>query len=81
MPEWGVDGAYFDGSGYVEVLFGTPKSDYKFEQYIKLISRNGILLLFQRQVRRGLQLRICDRLTQVMVLMSFFSLLRISMCA
>uniref|UniRef100_A0A8C1MUB0 Laminin, alpha 5 n=1 Tax=Cyprinus carpio TaxID=7962 RepID=A0A8C1MUB0_CYPCA len=49
MPEWGVDGAYFDGSGYVEVLFGTPKSDYKFEQYIKLISRNGILLLFQRQ--------------------------------
>uniref|UniRef100_A0A672R3F9 Laminin subunit alpha-5 n=1 Tax=Sinocyclocheilus grahami TaxID=75366 RepID=A0A672R3F9_SINGR len=54
-PEWGVDGVYFDGSGYVEVLFETLKDDRVFEQHVKLISQNGILLLFQRQVRRGLQ--------------------------
>uniref|UniRef100_A0A671KLI3 Laminin subunit alpha-5-like n=1 Tax=Sinocyclocheilus anshuiensis TaxID=1608454 RepID=A0A671KLI3_9TELE len=48
-PEWGVDGVYFDGSGYVEVLFETLKDDRVFEQHVKLISQNGILLLFQRQ--------------------------------
>ncbi|XP_043080700.1 laminin subunit alpha-5 isoform X1 [Puntigrus tetrazona] len=48
-PEWGVDGVYFDGSGYVEVLFETQKDDRLFEQHVKLISQNGILLLFQRQ--------------------------------
>ncbi|XP_016364529.1 laminin subunit alpha-5-like [Sinocyclocheilus rhinocerous] len=48
-PEWLVNGVYFDGSGYVEVLFETLKDDRVFEQHIKLISQNGILLLFQRQ--------------------------------
>uniref|UniRef100_A0A672MXZ0 Laminin, alpha 5 n=1 Tax=Sinocyclocheilus grahami TaxID=75366 RepID=A0A672MXZ0_SINGR len=48
-PEWGVNGVYFDGSGYVEVLFETLKDDRVFEQHVKLISQNGILLLFQRQ--------------------------------
>uniref|UniRef100_A0A8C1UB59 Laminin, alpha 5 n=1 Tax=Cyprinus carpio TaxID=7962 RepID=A0A8C1UB59_CYPCA len=48
-PEWVVDGVYFDGSGYVEVLFETLKDDRVFEQHVKLISQNGILLLFQRQ--------------------------------
>uniref|UniRef100_A0A671KQZ1 Laminin subunit alpha-5 n=1 Tax=Sinocyclocheilus anshuiensis TaxID=1608454 RepID=A0A671KQZ1_9TELE len=48
-PEWVVNGVYFDGSGYVEVLFETLKDDRVFEQHIKLISQNGILLLFQRQ--------------------------------
>ncbi len=54
-PEWGVDGVYFDGSGYVEVLFESLKGDRVFEQHVKLISQNGILLLFQREVGRGLQ--------------------------
>lgn len=42
---------YFDGSGYVEVLFETLKDDRVFEQHVKLISQNGILLSFQRGVR------------------------------
>ncbi|XP_052396695.1 laminin subunit alpha-5-like [Carassius gibelio] len=48
-PTWGIDGEYFDGSGYVEVLFDTLKDNNKLEQSIKLISQNGILLLLQRQ--------------------------------
>ncbi|XDV45702.1 hypothetical protein PO909_013751, partial [Leuciscus waleckii] len=47
-PEWTVDGVYFDGSGYVEVTFETQKEDRVFEQYIKLVSQNGILMSFQR---------------------------------
>ncbi|XP_056106000.1 laminin subunit alpha-5 isoform X1 [Rhinichthys klamathensis goyatoka] len=47
-PEWTVDGVYFDGSGYVEVLFETLKDDRVFEQNVKLVSQNGILLSFQR---------------------------------
>ncbi|XP_057219104.1 laminin subunit alpha-5 isoform X1 [Triplophysa rosa] len=47
-PEWVVDGVYFDGSGYVEVEFNTQKDDRQFEQYVKLISQDGILLLFHR---------------------------------
>nr|XP_009294934.1 laminin subunit alpha-5 isoform X1 [Danio rerio] len=48
-PEWVVDGVYFDGTGYVEVLFETQKGDRTFDQTIRLISQNGILLSFQRE--------------------------------
>ncbi|XP_051518234.1 laminin subunit alpha-5 [Myxocyprinus asiaticus] len=47
-PEWVVDGVYFDGSGYVEVLFEARTDDRLFEQQVKLISQNGIIMLFHR---------------------------------
>ncbi|XP_051961295.1 laminin subunit alpha-5-like [Xyrauchen texanus] len=47
-PQWVVDGVYFDGSGYVEVLFEARSDDRLFEQYVKVISQNGILMLFHR---------------------------------
>ncbi|XP_073731136.1 laminin subunit alpha-5 [Misgurnus anguillicaudatus] len=46
-PDWVVDGVYFDGSGYVEVLFNVQSADtQRFEQQVKLVSQNGILMLF-----------------------------------
>ncbi|KAL4655456.1 laminin subunit alpha-5 isoform X1 [Arapaima gigas] len=43
---WVNDGAYFDGTGYAEISFtleGT--SQRRFEQEVKVLSHNGILLL------------------------------------
>ncbi|TRY84024.1 hypothetical protein DNTS_013565, partial [Danionella cerebrum] len=46
-PEWVVDGVYFDGTGFVEVVYETSKVNPQFEQFVRIISRNGILLSFQ----------------------------------
>ncbi|KAM4609874.1 laminin subunit alpha-5 [Polymixia lowei] len=46
--QWVNDGAYFDGSGYAEVTFGDDSSStQRFEQEVKLLSHNGILLMLQ----------------------------------
>uniref|UniRef100_A0A8K9UV88 Laminin subunit alpha-5 n=1 Tax=Oncorhynchus mykiss TaxID=8022 RepID=A0A8K9UV88_ONCMY len=50
--QWVNDAAYFDGTGYAEV---TLKEDtgkmQRFEQEVKLMSHNGILLMLLSQVR------------------------------
>lgn len=48
---WIEDAAYFDGTGYAEI---TPKpgcSNARFDLDVKLVSQNGILLLFRNEVR------------------------------
>uniref|UniRef100_A0A8C9WEB0 Laminin, alpha 5 n=1 Tax=Scleropages formosus TaxID=113540 RepID=A0A8C9WEB0_SCLFO len=41
---WVNDGAYFDGTGYAEIAFG--EGQRRFEQEARVLSHNGILLLF-----------------------------------
>ncbi|XP_076132765.1 laminin subunit alpha-5 isoform X1 [Alosa pseudoharengus] len=45
-----VSGAvYFDGSGYAEVTFNGEASTLRFEQEVRLLSYNGIVLLLQNE--------------------------------
>uniref|UniRef100_UPI0037E9B905 laminin subunit alpha-5 n=1 Tax=Semicossyphus pulcher TaxID=241346 RepID=UPI0037E9B905 len=45
---WVNDGAYFDGSGFAEIKFTDESTRMqRFEQEVKLLSHNGILLLLQ----------------------------------
>lgn len=49
---WVDDAAYFDGTGFSEVTFADEATRMqRFEQEVKLISHNGILLLLQNGVR------------------------------
>uniref|UniRef100_A0AAZ3R377 Laminin subunit alpha-5 n=1 Tax=Oncorhynchus tshawytscha TaxID=74940 RepID=A0AAZ3R377_ONCTS len=49
---WVNDAAYFDGTGYAEVTFKEDAGKMqRFEQEVKLISHNGILLMLLSQVR------------------------------
>ncbi|KAM3872260.1 laminin subunit alpha-5 [Diretmus argenteus] len=46
--QWVNDAAYFDGTGYAEITFKEETSKtHRFEQEVKLLSHNGILLLLQ----------------------------------
>ncbi|XP_073325739.1 laminin subunit alpha-5 [Pagrus major] len=43
---WENDGAYFDGSGFAEITFaGESTRMQRFEQEVKVLSHNGVLLL------------------------------------
>ena len=55
---WVNDGSYFDGTGYAEITFSEemPRVQ-RFEQEVKLISHNGILLLLQKEVNTLLIIR------------------------
>ncbi|KAM9785933.1 laminin subunit alpha-5 [Neosynchiropus ocellatus] len=45
---WVNDAAYFDGTGYAEITFSDVSANIqRFEQEVKLLSHNGILLLLQ----------------------------------
>ncbi|XP_047462931.1 laminin subunit alpha-5 isoform X2 [Mugil cephalus] len=45
---WVNDAAYFDGTGFAEISFNGEAAQYlRFEQEIKLLSHNGILLLLR----------------------------------
>nr|XP_020511496.2 laminin subunit alpha-5-like [Labrus bergylta] len=45
---WVNDASYFDGTGFAEIKFSDQSTRIKrFEQEVKLLSHNGILLLFQ----------------------------------
>ncbi|KAA8582349.1 hypothetical protein FQN60_009089 [Etheostoma spectabile] len=47
---WVNDAAYFDGTGFAEILLNEETSRIqRFEQEVKLISHNGILLLLQKE--------------------------------
>ncbi|KAK1898797.1 Laminin subunit alpha-5 [Dissostichus eleginoides] len=47
---WVNDAAYFDGTGYAEITFSEEVSRIqRFDQEVKLISHNGILLLLQKE--------------------------------
>uniref|UniRef100_A0A8C7JXD6 Laminin subunit alpha-5 n=1 Tax=Oncorhynchus kisutch TaxID=8019 RepID=A0A8C7JXD6_ONCKI len=49
---WVNDAAYFDGTGYAQVTFKEDAGKMqRFEQEVKLISHNGILLMLLSQVR------------------------------
>lgn len=50
--QWKEDGSYFDGTGYAEITPPPKCSIARFEQEIKLVSHNGILLLLRNEVRR-----------------------------
>ncbi|XP_066558405.1 laminin subunit alpha-5 isoform X2 [Amia ocellicauda] len=46
--QWVNDGAYFDGTGYAQIEFNVDvNATRRFEQEIKVVSYNGILLLLQ----------------------------------
>ncbi|KAJ3586856.1 hypothetical protein NHX12_013248, partial [Muraenolepis orangiensis] len=50
--QWVNDAAYFDGSGHAEVVFKDDSPRIKrFEQEVKLLSHNGILLMLHSQGR------------------------------
>ncbi|XP_031422129.1 laminin subunit alpha-5 isoform X2 [Clupea harengus] len=49
IQTWVSDAAYFDGSGHAEVTFKLDSSPQRFEQEVRLISHNGILLLLQNE--------------------------------
>ncbi|XP_053704727.1 laminin subunit alpha-5 isoform X1 [Synchiropus splendidus] len=45
---WVNDAAYFDGTGYAQITFSDVSANIqRFEQEVKLLSHNGILLLLQ----------------------------------
>ncbi|XP_063064918.1 laminin subunit alpha-5 isoform X2 [Engraulis encrasicolus] len=43
--QWASSGGFFDGSGYAEVPFSGDAPTPRFEQEVRLISHNGIVLL------------------------------------
>uniref|UniRef100_A0A8C2ZML6 Laminin subunit alpha-5 n=1 Tax=Cyclopterus lumpus TaxID=8103 RepID=A0A8C2ZML6_CYCLU len=48
---WVNDAAYFDGTGFAEISFADESARIqRFEQEVKLISHNGILLLLHKEV-------------------------------
>ncbi|CAL8370062.1 unnamed protein product [Lota lota] len=48
--QWVNDAAYFDGSGFAEVVFNQDSTRMqRFEQEVKLLSHNGILLMLLNQ--------------------------------
>ncbi|XP_030280261.1 laminin subunit alpha-5 isoform X2 [Sparus aurata] len=49
---WENDAAYFDGSGFAEITFaGEASRMQRFEQEVKVLSHNGVLLLLHNQAR------------------------------
>lgn len=52
---WVNDAAYFDGTGFAEILFSDESARMqRFEQEVKLLSHNGVLLLLQNGVKTSL---------------------------
>lgn len=50
---WENDGTYFDGAGWAEVTLQNelqPRGD-RLEQEVKVVSRNGILIMLQNGVK------------------------------
>lgn len=48
---WVNDAAYFDGTGFAQIAFAEESTRMqRFEQEVKLLSHNGILLLLHNQV-------------------------------
>lgn len=51
---WVNDAAYFDGTGFAQITFSEESARMqRFEQEVKLLSHNGILLLLQNGVKRS----------------------------
>uniref|UniRef100_A0A3B4YWT5 Laminin A chain n=1 Tax=Stegastes partitus TaxID=144197 RepID=A0A3B4YWT5_9TELE len=49
---WVNDAAYFDGTGFAEITISDDRSQVqRFEQEVKLLSHNGILLLLHSEVK------------------------------
>jgi len=49
---WVNDASYFDGTGFAEITFADESARIqRFEQEVKLISHNGILLLLHKEVK------------------------------
>ncbi|XP_015258525.1 PREDICTED: laminin subunit alpha-5, partial [Cyprinodon variegatus] len=47
---WVTDGAYFDGTGFAEIVFNKDNV-LRFEQEFRLISQQGIILLLKHQMQ------------------------------
>lgn len=53
---WVNDAAYFDGTGFAEITFTDESARMqRFEQEVKLLSHNGVLLLLQNGVKTSLR--------------------------
>ena len=53
------DAAYFDGTGFAEITFAEESAHIqRFEQEVKLLSHNGVLLLLQNGVKPPLGSRV-----------------------
>lgn len=61
-----TDGAYFDGTGFAEIVFNKDNV-LRFEQEFRLISQQGIILLLKHQVKKN-------------NILSFLSLLAVHQC-
>lgn len=54
---WVNDAAYFDGTGFAQITFSEESTRMqRFEQEVKLLSHNGILLL----LHNGVNTRVID---------------------
>ena len=51
---WVNDAAYFDGTGFAEIVSTEDTSRQRYEQEVKLLSHNGVLLLLQSGVKTSL---------------------------
>ncbi|XP_036390362.1 laminin subunit alpha-5 isoform X1 [Megalops cyprinoides] len=52
VRQWVNDAAYFDGTGYAKITFnaeGSSRGYSRFEQEVKVLPQNGIILLLQDQ--------------------------------
>lgn len=49
---WVNDAAFFDGTGFAEITFAEVEMPrmQRFEQEVRLLSHNGVLLLLQNEV-------------------------------
>lgn len=69
---WVNDAAYFDGTGYSEITFTDEMVRMqRFEQEVKLLSHNGILLLLQNGVNTSLIHSLIHLLCQTNIHFSF----------
>lgn len=79
---WVNDAAYFDGTGFAQINFGEESARMqRFEQEVKLLSHNGILLLLHNGVKRRGSVHLRDWRSELSFDLSLFSSIRISFCA
>lgn len=78
---WVNDAAYFDGTGFAQINFGEESARMqRFEQEVKLLSHNGILLLLHNGVKNCANVLLRDLRSELSFDLSLFSSIRISFC-
>ncbi|XP_035998362.1 laminin subunit alpha-5 [Fundulus heteroclitus] len=49
QQKWEIDGAFFDGTGFAEIILDEKVT--RFDQELKLISQNGIILMLKQEMK------------------------------